>query len=191
MLLYLLSLPKVSNRKTKTPFLRCKSMVFGVQKGGFYITKVWFLFFECCVVAIRQQHYWQAVSSRRGRFIVPANPNTLTKWRTETRVRWNGYTYTIMWKCVFGEMDMCICLCQNTGAMNRPLRLAECFVVISWVFVALLTIRSQRNGRLLAAVGADLSRPHIYIRHAFAIRLKHIYVMFATCSLSVCYIFAV
>ena len=24
-----------------------------------------------------------------------------------------------MWKCVFGEMDMCICLCQNTGAMNR------------------------------------------------------------------------
>ena len=36
----------------------------------------------------------------------------------------------------------------------------ECFVVISWVFVALLTIRSQRNGRLSAAVGADLS-PHI------------------------------
>ena len=24
-----------------------------------------------------------------------------------------------MWKCVFGEMDMCICLCQNMGAMNR------------------------------------------------------------------------
>ena len=39
----------------------------------------------------------------------------------------------------------------------------ECFVVISWVFVALLTIRSQRNGRLLAAVGADLSCPHIGI----------------------------
>ena len=39
----------------------------------------------------------------------------------------------------------------------------ECFVVISWVFVALLTIRSQRNGRLLAAVGADLSCPHIRI----------------------------
>ncbi len=68
-----------------------------------------------------------------------------------------------MWKCIFGEMDMCICLCQNTGAMNRPLRLAECFVVISWVFFVLLTIRSQRNGRLSAAVGADLSRPHIGI----------------------------
>ena len=30
------------------------------------------MFFECCVVAIRQQHYWQVVSSCRGRFIVPA-----------------------------------------------------------------------------------------------------------------------
>ena len=83
-----------------------------------------------------------------------------------------------MWKCVFGEMDMCICLCQNTGAMNRSPTpggvfrgyfvgecwvFTECFVVISWVFVALLTIRSQRNGRLLAAVGADLSCPHIGI----------------------------
>ena len=73
-----------------------------------------------------------------------------------------------MWKCVFGEMDMCICLCQNTGAMNRSPTLGgvfrgyfvgecwvftECFVVISWVFVALLTIRSHRIGRLLAAVG--------------------------------------
>ena len=118
-----------------------------------------------------------------------------------------------MWKCVFGEMDMCIYLCQNTGAMNRSPTpggvfrgyfvgecwvFTECFVVISWVFVALLTIRSQRNGTLLAAVGADLSCPCIRARHTFvkrwdtfAIRLKHIYVMFATCSLSVCYIFAV
>lgn len=31
---------------TKTPFLPCKSMVFGVQKGGFYIAKVWFLHCE-------------------------------------------------------------------------------------------------------------------------------------------------
>ena len=72
-------------------------------------------------------------------------------------------------------MDMCICLCQNTGAMNRPLRLAECFVVISWVFVALLTIRSQRNGRLLAAVGADLSCPCIRARHTFVKRWGHIW----------------
>ena len=52
----------------KPPFLPCKSMVFGVQKGGFYIAKVWFLFFECCVVAICLECYhnpfatfWQTV----------------------------------------------------------------------------------------------------------------------------------
>ena len=60
-------------RRVKVWFLRCKSMVFGVQKGGFYIAKVWFLFFECCVVAICLECYrnlfaakWQSVSSRRG-----------------------------------------------------------------------------------------------------------------------------
>ena len=59
-------------RHVKVWFLRCKSMVFGVQKGGFYIAKVWFLFFECCVVAICLEcfgnpsaTFWQSVSSRR------------------------------------------------------------------------------------------------------------------------------
>ena len=95
-------------RRVKVWFLRCKSMVFGVQKGGFCIAKVWFLFFECCVVAIclecyhnpfvakwqsvsnilaiRSQYFgnpfamfWQTVSSRRGRFIVPAYMKTPTK----------------------------------------------------------------------------------------------------------------
>ena len=48
----------------------CKSMVFSVQKGGFCIAKVWFLFFECCVVAICLECYhnpfaakWQSVSN--------------------------------------------------------------------------------------------------------------------------------
>ena len=57
-------------RHAKVWFLRCKSMVFGVQKGGFYIAKVWFLFFECWVVAICSQCYgnlfaakWQSVSN--------------------------------------------------------------------------------------------------------------------------------
>ena len=81
-------------RRVKVWFLRCKSMVFGVQKGGFYIAKVWFLFFECCVVAIcsqcfgnpfatfwqsvsnilaiRQQHYRNPSVAVGGRFIVPA-----------------------------------------------------------------------------------------------------------------------
>ena len=44
-------------RRVKVWFLRCKSMVFGVQKGGFYIAKVWFLFFECWVVAICLECY--------------------------------------------------------------------------------------------------------------------------------------
>ena len=30
-------------RHTKVWFLRCKSMVFGVQEGGFCVAKVWFL----------------------------------------------------------------------------------------------------------------------------------------------------
>ena len=57
-------------RHVKVWFLRCKSMVFGVQKGGFCIAKVWFLFFECCVVAICLECYhnpfvmfWQSVSN--------------------------------------------------------------------------------------------------------------------------------
>ncbi|WP_115084087.1 hypothetical protein [Prevotella pallens] len=40
--------------------------------------------------------------------------------------------------------------------------------------------RQQRNGKPQAAVGADLSCPHIRIRHAFAIRSEHIHGMFAT-----------
>ena len=57
-------------RRVKVWFLRCKSMVFGMQKGGFCIAKVWFLFFECCVVAICLECYhnpfaakWQSVSN--------------------------------------------------------------------------------------------------------------------------------
>ena len=55
-------------RRVKVWFLRCKSMVFGVQEVGFCIAKVWFLFFECCVVAICLECYhnpfvafWQTV----------------------------------------------------------------------------------------------------------------------------------
>ena len=66
-------------------------MVFGVQKGGFCIAKVWFLFFECCVVAIRQLRFgnlyatlWQSIRSIIGRlsaavgvrFIAPVSTNT-------------------------------------------------------------------------------------------------------------------
>ena len=88
-------------RRVKIWFLRCKSMVFGVQKGGFYIAKVWFLFFECCVVAIclecyhnpfaakwqsvrnvlaiRQQHFGRPSAAVGVRFIAPAYTKTPTK----------------------------------------------------------------------------------------------------------------
>ena len=81
-------------RHAKVWFLHQKSMVFGVQKGGFYIAKVWFLFFECWVVAIclecygnlsatfwqsvrnilaiRQQHFGNPSAAVGSRFIVPA-----------------------------------------------------------------------------------------------------------------------
>ena len=75
-----------SNRYILTIILHCKNPLFGVQKVGFCIAKVWFLFFECCVVAICLECYrnpsatfWQSVSSRRGRFIAPAYTYTPTK----------------------------------------------------------------------------------------------------------------
>ena len=53
--------------------------------------------------------------------------------------------------------------------MNRPLRLAVCFVGVSWLNVDILrSVRghfvecSPRYGNPLAAVGADLSCPRIY-----------------------------
>ena len=49
---------------------------------------------------------------------------------------------------------MRIWLCKDTGAINRPLRLAEWFVGISWCVRHVIS-------RPLAAVGADLSCPHI------------------------------
>ena len=64
---------------------------------------------------------------------------------------------------------------------------AECFVGVRCI----IAIRSPHFGRPFAAVGVDLSYPRIRIRHAFAIRSECIHGMFATCSLSVCYILAV
>ncbi|WP_311569131.1 hypothetical protein [Prevotella pallens] len=52
--------------------------------------------------------------------------------------------------------------------MNQPLRLAECSQPISWVYVGiscvgvtLLVNRSQHYRNPSAAVGSDLSCPHI------------------------------
>ena len=86
-------------RRVKVWFLCCKKGVFVVQKGGFYIAKVWFLFFECCVIAICQQHFgnpsaafWQSVSSRRG-------PIYRARINENTHKMENGYVRVVMWKC--------------------------------------------------------------------------------------------
>ena len=54
--------------RAKRGFLHCKKWVFALQEVGFCIAKVWFLFFECCVVAICLECYhnpfaaeWQSV----------------------------------------------------------------------------------------------------------------------------------
>ena len=44
-------------RKTKVWFLPCKSMVFGVQKGGFCIAKVWFLILNVMLLQIVRTHF--------------------------------------------------------------------------------------------------------------------------------------
>ena len=84
--------------------------------------------------------FWQSVRSRRGRFIVPAYTYTPTKWQTEMCVWWCGNVYLMMWKCIFGYGNTRFCLCQDTGTMNRPLRLTECSPRISWVYVGISRI---------------------------------------------------
>ena len=89
--------------------------------------------------------------------------------------------------------------------MNRPLRLAECSQPISWVNATLLTIRQQHYRIPFAAVGSRFIVPtytylprirnplgHIWqsVSSIIAIRSEYIHGTFATCSLSVCYIFA-
>ena len=70
-----------------------------------------------------------------------------------------GYVYLIMWICVFNETDTRFCLCQDTGTMNRPLRLAECSHPISWVFATLL--------QTVSSIIADRSQPFhgIFVTH--------------------------
>ena len=49
-----------------------------------------------------------------------------------------------MWICVFNETDTRFWLRQDTGAMNRPLRLTECSHPISWVYVECFAEYSPR-----------------------------------------------
>ena len=75
----------------------------------------------------------------------------------------NGNAYLIMWKHIFGYGNTRFCLCQDTGTMNRPLRLAGCFATHFVCVRNVIAIRQQCFGRPFAAVGADLSCPHIWM----------------------------
>ena len=77
------------------------------------------------------------------------------------RVWWNGYVYSIMWICIFGYVRIRARWIGPYAWRNVSWVFSECSPRILWADVALLTIRSQRNGKPQAAVGADLSCPHI------------------------------
>ena len=161
-------------------------MVSVFQKYGFYIAKVWFLFFECCVVAIRQQHYWQAVSSRRGRFIVPTYLySTCICNPFETHLCNVRNVFVI---CVLHIRHVKVwflrCKSMVFGVQKGGFYIAkvwflffECWVVAIclecfgnpfatfWQSVSnILAIRSQRNGNPFAAVGVRFIVPaYIYL----------------------------
>ena len=113
----------------------------------------------------------------------------VVKWiyifnNVKIHIRWFEYTYLIMWKHIFSYGNTRFWLRKDTGTMNRPLRLTVCSLRISrivrWHFVEcsqcfgnpsatfwqsvrnVLAIRQQCFGRPSAAVGADLSCPHIW-----------------------------
>ena len=74
-----------------------------------------------------------------------------------------------MWICVFNETDTRFWLCQDTGAMNRPLRLTDCSPRISWVYVGISRIVcwhfvecSPRNWQIVRSRRGPIYRARIY-----------------------------
>ena len=101
-----------------------------------------------------------------------------------------------MWKCVFGEMDMCIYLCQNTGAMNRsptPIGVFRGYFVgvrciINNPFAAKWQAVSSRRGRFIVPVYT--CSPHIrktlgHICNPFETHLCNVRNVFVICVLHI------
>ena len=101
-----------------------------------------------------------------------------------------------MWKCVFGEMDMCIYLCQNTGAMNRsptPVGVFRGYFVgvrciINNPFAAKWQAVSSRRGRFIVPVYT--CSPHIrktlgHICNPFETHLCNVRNVFVICVLHI------
>ena len=94
-----------------------------------------------CIIADRQQHFRKPFAAVGVRFIAPAYTYTPTKWQTvmcvwwcgnvylimwkhvfgnvEMRVRWNGNTYLMTWKHVFDNVEMCVRWCECTYLVMR------------------------------------------------------------------------
>ena len=75
-------------------------------------------------------------------------------------IQWCGNTYLIMWKCIFGYGNTRFCLCQDTGAMNRPLRLTGCSLHISRIVCWHFAECSPRNRKPFATY-------FVCVRHTF------------------------
>ncbi|MBF1518057.1 hypothetical protein [Prevotella pallens] len=101
-----------------------------------------------------------------------------------------------MWKCVFGEMDMCIYLCQNTGAMNRsptPVGVFRGYFVgvrciINNPFAAKWQAVSSRRGRFIVPVYT--CSPHIrktlgHICNPFETHSRNVRNVFVICVLHI------
>ena len=147
------ALQKYGFCRAKRWFLHCKKWVFVLLTINIRGTNTVLVLYEHYVTANCSPRYWQTVRSRRGRFIAPAYTKTPTKWQTEMCVWWCGNVYLIMWKCVFGYGNTHFWLRQDTGTMNRPLRLTVC------------SLRILRNVHHVIANRRHVFRvcsPHIY-----------------------------
>ena len=82
-----------------------------------------------------------------------------------------------MWICVFNETDTRFCLCQDTGTMNRPLRLTECSHPISWVYVECFAECSPRIRNPFRMHSRNVRNVFVicvlHIRHAKVWFLRH------------------
>ena len=67
----------------------------------------------------------QTVSSRRGRFIVPAYTKTPTKWGAKMCVRWNKCTYFMKRICIFDNVEI-------RARWIRPYAWRSVFCVFRW-----------------------------------------------------------
>ena len=91
-------------RRVKVWFLRCKKVVFELQKYGFCFLNVVLVQFVCNVIAICQQHFgnpfaakWQSVRSRRGSIY-------RARIYVYTHEMENGYVRAVKRKHVFGNV---------------------------------------------------------------------------------------